>query len=185
MTEDIKTEISTDCSYYEDVVKDKENVLKRCKFVTSDGVCKSPINTKQKYCTEIKEEWCYFKQLKRLEQERDELKKTVENQKLEYEELQCDLFAIERVSGCYHSENAELKQENERLYNDGQTEITRLCNKNNKLISALEEIREYINKCRDSHCDSNCEYWDDCSGGSCNYYILAKINEVLDKKQIK
>ena len=45
----------------------------------------------------------------------DELKKTVENQKLEYEELQCDLSEVENACGCYQSENAELKQENKEL----------------------------------------------------------------------
>lgn len=45
----------------------------------------------------------------------DELKKTVENQKLEYEELQCDLSEVENACGCYQSENAELKQENKKM----------------------------------------------------------------------
>lgn len=57
----------------------------------------------------------YIPECKRLEQERDELKKTVENQKLEYEELQCDLSEVENACGCYQSENAELKQENKEL----------------------------------------------------------------------
>ena len=72
----------------------------------------------------------------------DELKKTVENQKLEYEELQCDLSEVENACGCYQSENAELKQENEEL-----KELNKkICEDWEKEIkvywNALEEIRE-------------------------------------------
>jgi len=38
----------------------------------------------------------------------------------------------------------KLEQENKELYNDGQTEITRLCNENSKLKSALEEINRVV-----------------------------------------
>jgi len=50
------------------------NVVEKCRFITSDGICKSPVNTKQKYCDEIPEEWCYYRQYMELEQENKELK---------------------------------------------------------------------------------------------------------------
>lgn len=91
-----------------------EEIIIDCAFY-KDGVCASPINKTCEYCKNIDVSKCYHKQLIRLEQERDELKKTVENQKLEYEELQCDLSEVENACGCYQSENAELKQENKEL----------------------------------------------------------------------
>lgn len=109
--------------------------------------------------------------LKRLEQERDELKKTVENQKLEYEELQCDLSEVENACGCYQSENAELKQENKEL-----KELNKkICEDWEKEIKAywntLEEIREIVKP-----------YLTDCQGSLCEPIdeVLNKINEVLN-----
>jgi hypothetical protein len=57
-------------------------------------------------------------------------------------EIPCEY--LEQLAKRLEQERDELKQENERIYNDGQTEITRLCNENNKLKSALEEIRRII-----------------------------------------
>lgn len=79
----------------------------------------------------------------------DELKKTVENQKLEYEELQCDLSEVENACGCYQSENAELKQENKELKEYSQRMENQRENyykEYNKYRSALEEIRENLVK---------------------------------------
>lgn len=45
--------------------------------------------------------------------------------------------------------------------------------------SALEKIGEYINRCRASYCDSNCEYWGNCKGNYNINNIYNKINEVL------
>lgn len=93
---------------------------------------------------------------RRLEQERDELKKTIENQKLEYEELQCDLSEVENACGCYQSENAELKQENKDLKKQIESDkgLITIGGKQqydmtmayDKCKSALEEIREILQK---------------------------------------
>lgn len=37
-----------------------------------------------------------------------------------------------------------LEQENEEIYENGQIEITRLCNEKTKYRSALEEIKQYM-----------------------------------------
>jgi hypothetical protein len=50
------------------------NAVERCKFITSDGICKNPINTKQKYCDEVPEDWCYYRQYTELKQENKELR---------------------------------------------------------------------------------------------------------------
>ena len=78
------------------------------------------------------------------------MKKTVENQKLEYEELQCDLSEVENACGCYQSENAELKQENKELKAETLQwkQIKDMAN-NNNYRSALEEIREIAERYKD------------------------------------
>lgn len=48
-----------------------------CKFFRN-GICASPINPKCKLCVEISEKMCYYKQLKRKEQECEELKKAID-----------------------------------------------------------------------------------------------------------
>ena len=47
-----------------------------CKLFRN-GICASPINPKCKLCVEISEKMCYYKQLKRKEQEYEELKETL------------------------------------------------------------------------------------------------------------
>ena len=64
-------------------------------------------------CEKIKD--CYYKQLKRLEQERDELKKTVENQKLEYEELQCDYNELEQRHNDAFEQFKEMRTRHDEL----------------------------------------------------------------------
>lgn len=91
---------------------------------------------------------CYYKQLKRLEQERDELKQ-------ENERLKEKVKDLDAMTGIFSARLAE------------------------KYKSALEEIRIYINRCRNSLCDSNCEYWNNCKGNYNIDNILTKINEVL------
>lgn len=154
----------------------------------NNGKCDNPNGMA---CNCINNAVCYFKELKRLEQERDELKKTVENQKLEYEELQCDLSEVENTCGCYQSENAELKQENKELkevkeqlkkwndenlkrQDDMQLWIDLAEEQRKKYRSVLEEIKEIVNEpCIEDEdcetCDSNC---------MCKE-ILTKINECL------
>ncbi len=109
----------------------------------------------------------------------DELKKTVENQKLEYEELQCDLSEVENACGCYQSENAELKQENKEL-----KELNKkICEDWEKEIKAywntLEEIREIV-KADCKGCTAECDCDEDCT----RYMIKNKINEVLNEKEL-
>lgn len=123
----------------------------------------------------------------------DELKKTVENQKLEYEELQCDLSEVENACGCYQSENAELKQENKELkevkeqlkkwndenlkrQNDMQKWIDLAEEQRNNYRFVLEEIREMTKK-------YNAEVGDTIIANPIQdcYDIYSKINEALNK----
>ena len=57
-----------------------------------------------------------------------------------------------------------LEQENKEIYENGQIEITKLCNEKTKYRSALEEIREILNK--------------EC-GVFSNAKVIGIINEVL------
>lgn len=59
--------------------------MDKCKFITSKGQCKSPINQSQKYCDEIPIEWCYYKQLQKALKENDKLKQALEEIKEDLE----------------------------------------------------------------------------------------------------
>lgn len=142
MTEDIKTEISTNCSYYKDVVKneiliDGVNVA-GCDFFAKEDLYNSYSGETQAYkgecgcsddtmCKDIKN-CCYKKQgkqLKHLEQENKKLKKDVQLFKCldTFGESECHCAC--RCLGNEFCEDAEIKI--------------------NKYKTALEEIRE-INK---------------------------------------
>ena len=72
---------------------DKQIIINRvdvsgCKFFRN-GICASPINPKCKLCVEINEKMCYYKQLKRKEQECEELKSQLTS--LSYADAICAL----------------------------------------------------------------------------------------------
>jgi hypothetical protein len=87
------------------------NAVERCKFITSDGICKNPINTKQKYCDEVPEDWCYYRQYTELKQENKELRDS------KFKELDRALeaedkykSALEKIRDlCIHYENTNDK----------------------------------------------------------------------------
>jgi len=113
-------------------------------------------------------------ELKRLEQERDELKQENERLKEAYNE-------VSNNSEILH-ENHRLRIANAKLSEDLEQHgisIRAWRDESLKYKSALEEIRIYINRCRNSLCDSNCEYWNNCKGNYNIDNILTKINEVL------
>lgn len=136
--------------------------------------------------------------IKRLEQERDELKKAVENQKLEYEELQCDLSEVENACGCYQSENAELKQENKELkkqhyealkmlkheydgrQRDNEQWFTRCTENHNEDSKIIEEYRSALEEIRVIADDTFKVCDDDCGNARKIKLIIDKINEVLN-----
>lgn len=161
------------------------------------------------------EKWVPYKQLTetpqqtiaRLEQERDELQKTIENQKLEYEELQCDNNQLTqwldeaRQNADYwcnkcnelEQENKELKEEKQAIKSylgiESKTILERLeeldeWKHNDKLLlwnyrSALEEIKNVLKEV----CKEECDYTKPkfCGDCDCRYgQILTKINEVLN-----
>lgn len=115
-----------------------------------------------------------YKQLKRLEQERDELKKVCEK---------CKLFDIEKTNRDLLERIDKLEQENKEL-KDRNVELQITLNefdRFNNYRSALEKIKAIINQ----PCD-NCKYNKDgvtCSIGDCGEgklkIIENKINEVL------
>lgn len=108
---------------------------------------------------ETKEE--LHKQLKRLEQENKELKENL----------------LDKYSPRYYG--IVPKRQTVELYK----KFDDLRKQNNSYRSALEEIRMYINKCMNSLCDNNCEYWDNCKGNYNINNILTRINEVLNESK--
>lgn len=135
MTEEIKTEISTDCSYYKDVVKneiliDGVNVAgceHYCeKINTGSGFIQNPL--KQGFCLHNitglqnadiyfrmlsfpkcrNQSNCYYKQLKRLELERNDLQGRLLTLADTYQEVRDTCKRLEQ-------ENKELKCEIEQL----------------------------------------------------------------------
>ena len=120
---------------------------------------------------------CYYKQLKRLEQERDELKKACEK---------CKLFDIEKTNRDLLERIDKLEQENEKLRNKNICRETceyfkRICDENTLLIkyrSALEEIREELCYGRTFY-----EGYFYSENFSRTDKIIKKINEVLNDSE--
>ena len=108
MTEEIKTEISIDCSYYKDVVKNEILIdgvdVAGCEHYTTMEDCDGVHDLYEQlddYCSTKKN--CYYKQLKRLEQENKELKEMYRLSclKCEYKNTKADVdkyrFALEEI----------------------------------------------------------------------------------------
>ena len=71
-----------------------------CKFFRN-GICASPINPKCKLCVEISEKMCYYKQLKRKQQECEKLKQTLTEIKPTLELYASSKIGEEQLDGTY------------------------------------------------------------------------------------
>lgn len=99
-----------------------EEIIIDCAFY-KDGVCASPINKTCEYCKNIDVSKCYHKQLKRLEQERDDLQDRLLTLADTYQETRNTCKRLEK-------ENKELK-----------TKLDVFAFTISQYESALEEIR--------------------------------------------
>ena len=132
----------------------EEIIVERCKFITSDGFCKSPINT-TKYCDEIPEEWCCYKQLQRLKQENEKLKEEIKTQH-------------DNCKGCpsYFDaiNNAKNYRDDKNIYRKALEEIREMCK------TMLQGVT--------SNCINNTPYLIALNS------MENKINEVLNDKEL-
>lgn len=126
--------------------KPKEN---KCKFISTTGQCLSPINKSAKYCNEIPEEWCYYKQLKRKEQECEELKKLNEHTEIELESYFIFEEDVNKQLDQLKAENETLKQykaSKQASYESMQREWNNAVNENRELKAENEELRQFLSK---------------------------------------
>ena len=143
MTEEIKTEISTGCSYYKDVVKneiliDGVNVA-GCEFFLQDEKysCDLSFINQEELCKCNDVQDCYYKQLKRLEQENKELKEKITS--LEREIRQ------KKMTIMMNNDHYLTVDENNRKYHSALEEIRILATKNVS-IENFVKIQNKINE---------------------------------------
>lgn len=115
-----------------------------CKFFRN-GICASPINPKCKLCVEISEKMCYYKQLKRKEQECFELQMTANAYNPLVKLANYRLDKIEDLQQQLDQLKAENKQYKEAVDNLLKIQY-KLADTSNKYNQKLEKIREYCNK---------------------------------------
>ena len=92
-----------------------------CEYCGYDNVCK--LKSASNYIVDCKENpSCYYKQLKRKEQECEKLKESIEENSYRYAELDADYDqlkvkckSLEDISGRLQKQNHELTLENEKL----------------------------------------------------------------------
>jgi len=140
------------------------------------NICGMGTDGEDTFCRDCKDNSnCYYKQLKRLEQENRELRKANE-------------ISIEKVTVTAEAKRLqELEQENKELKTciemientEGQAHIegVRLAKENKNYRSALEEIRVIADDTL-KVCD------DDCGNARKIKLIIDKINEVLNEKEL-
>ena len=92
--------------------------VSECEFFRN-GICASPINPKCKLCVEINEKMCYYKQLKRKEQECKELKS--------------DLTDLSKIIDCKNGTILTFKEQLDRLKAE-----------NEKYSLFIEKLCDYI-----------------------------------------
>ena len=106
-----------------------------CKFFRN-GICVSPINSKCKLCVEISEKMCYYKQLKRTEQE---LQEAMDNY------VQLDLQRVKEYNelvDLYKAKEQECEELKKAI--DGllkiQYQLADSCNKYAQTLIGIKEI---------------------------------------------
>lgn len=138
---------------------------KFCMFVnTTNGLCRSPINTNDKYCDEIPIERCYYKQLQQLKYDvecaelrnkydKEQFDNELQRLKQENENLkqECDLYKTFYRAKHDDLKNflGQLKTENEELRKSNTSNAKAFLKENkekHKLLDCLDEIEEILNK---------------------------------------
>ena len=121
---------------------------------------------------------CYFKQLARKTQEREEIKEECEALKLENKELYrilADLKEDRKLKDKYKQECEELKERLVRTEEDLKYQCVDCMNcQSDRYRKALEEIEEYI---KEYECD-NCE---DCAFGCVDCGTPRDILDIINK----
>jgi hypothetical protein len=151
-----------------------------CKYYTQDYQRANNIEGRYEHCKDVCElngdnyfyckmnNDCYYKQLKRLEQENKELKEKIKK--------------YSAINEQDTKDYVELKRENVRLFN----ESIELRAKNIEYKSALEEIREKAQHCIRQDVCALCDYSKECAVPDAdglvydnNKLLIKLINEVL------
>jgi DNA repair exonuclease SbcCD ATPase subunit len=119
------------------------------------------------------------KRLQELKQENKDFEILAKSLYKRIEELEKENEALVFREMLYKADYEASEQENKEIYENGQTEITKLCNEKTKYRSALEEIRNDLKEV----CKEECDYTKPkfCGDCDCRYgQILTRINEVLE-----
>lgn len=164
-----------------------------CKFFRN-GICASPINPKCKLCVEISEKMCYYKQLKRKENELEELKqyhnKCCEEFKKEKQDLIDKYNQLSRnfYNGDYcNTEHCSLLKSKEQ-------ELKNICKAFDIEYAIDEETGNLIGRCNKLYKkEQECEELKEAIDGllkiqyqladSCTKYkeTLAEIKEIVEQ----
>ena len=176
MTEEIKAEISTDCSYYQDVVKNKIYIdgvnVAECKQLIEDyqqcnriegkyehifNVCEFGERGVEDYFMSCRDNPnCCYKQLQRLKQENEKLKTKIQE--------------VVRANDVIIAESSAFLKN----FCDEPTLLTETAKQRDNYRKALEEIREIAGRLWSNKYQSVEEAENDV------YFISNKINEVLE-----
>lgn len=166
--DEIKTEISTDCSYYKDVVKEEIIIdgvdVSGCEWFYKNDPCKNTCNYFCTPCEWVEIQKCMYKYAKCKEQECEELKdkikfmeeyiKAVENARDELGKENAEIrkyqyeqdFLLQQLDKVI-KENKEMKtcyKNNLALLDKEEVNTTKLVNKVMKLEKKLSEIKVFV-----------------------------------------
>lgn len=97
---------------------------------------------KGKNCMEAPD--CYYRQLKHLEQENKDFEILAKSLYERIEELEKENEALAFRERLYKTGYKASERENKEIYENGQIEITKLCNEKTKYRSVLEDIRKMV-----------------------------------------
>lgn len=122
-----------------------------------------------KPCKDVDVKYCYFKQLKRKEQECEELKKERDTLNTTRNKLLDDLWVVE--------ENLKDYMEH---FNKASDELDQL----KQTLTEIKEItEECCYKCNSmNNCNISCKYYNNCNGEFS--YLLAYLNKQISKCEV-
>ena len=120
---------------------------------------------------------CYYKQLKRKEQECEELKNKIEFME-EY------IKTVEKARNEVEQQLDQLKAENDLYKNAHKTEQDRRRSYENTLAEIKEIAEECYYKCNSmNNCNISCKYYNNCNGEFS--YLLACLNKQISECEVK
>ena len=153
-----------------------------CEFLNKTKHCKAQMSI---ICTDTNKckcfSNCYYKQLKRKEQECEEFRKANDEKNELLIKLGCPTKATaKRKVFCLQGQLDKLKAENDLYKNAHKTEQDRRRSYENALAEIKEIAEECYYKCNSmNNCNISCNYYNDCNGEFS--YLLAYLNKQISE----